>query len=1366
MTIMALFAFVFLNAVCVLLSLSAPNLPSYEISALHDLYNATNGANWRWKPVGSHWVFTPTANPCVGKWQGITCVLPSPGTTYYVSEISLQSFNLMGAIPESVGVYSHLKSLKLRNNHVTGTIPASASNLTQLQDLDLHLNLLSGTIPDALGSLSQLTYLYLASNQLESTIPAALGSLSQLTFLELGYNRLNGTIPDALGSLSQLTVLSLRANQLEGTIPAALGSLSHLTDLDLHSNQLEGTIPAALGSLSQLTDLDLHYNQLEGTIPAALGSLSQLTYLDLDSNQLDGTIPAALGSLSQLTDLDLHYNQLEGTIPAALGSLSQLTFLYLTFNQLTGTIPAALGSLSQLTDLDLFYNQLTGTIPAELASLSHLRYLHLASNQLEGTIPAALGSLSQLTVLDLSSNQLEGTILTALGTLSQLTYLDLASNQLEGTIPAALGSLNQLTFLGLEDSKLDGTIPDSISMLQHVTSLYLQGNRLTGSLPAQIGNMTALQFFYASDNLLHGSLPDSFKQLSALQELQLYNNSLSGPLYGKFSTLSGLNLVLLSTNRFSGPLDDAFNATLQTNMSTIQVNNNQLTGTLPDEVFKLPALLNFVAVSNCFHGTIPLAACSSSALSGLILDGLSSATSCRRALPSGAYLLSRSVGGTLPVCLFQLPALTTLHLSGNKFTGSVPSTLALSNILYDVSLSHNSLTGAIPEVIQQRRWYNLDLSYNRLSATLSEDFGAKQSAYSAQLNLTENECAVSLENNRLSGRIPGYLQSLQNVSILGTNLFSCALDGAHLPAQDSDRDNYQCGSSGFDVPYYVWLILTGVGCSGLAWAARSPADVLRRWYDSSQRVVDDRPVLASLMHAMDALCSANLYAGTFVVVVLVPCYVALSHYSGTLTHQYAWAVSAAFLSGVAPVAVELPLWLLLTVLMLAMLRRASLLANYLTRGYRSWSQTSSAASIHSITKAGRFVISMTFLLIDVVVVVGVNVLYVYIAIYQSSALLVLAQVLMSFFKLLWNSVCMDAILRALVGRVAPQLLVGQGYAKAYRVRLMSLQVFTALLNSVVVPCLVVAAVSPNCFYNVFQPAPTVRSVLSYKGCSNLDVFGECYAFAYVRVATSYDAPFTYSYQCSSSLITYYAPAFVNLCIITVFAVPSAQLVSLQLLQRLPLGSNGGYAQGLLRLIVPPILRPLPDQTAERDAAHTVPYVQASRILVSLATSLSVLLTFGAVFPPLGLALTFTAAATVLFTKLTIGRFLCGAEDRGQLATYLAILEQQCDGAGSAGFLRGTAWMLVTLTCLFYTLFLFDTLGDAVGFRGALWVLIVVPLLPAVLYAGVAFAERGSSSGVAEGEARPKEAEVGGATGDVELSVVGTVSPVHSATEKF
>jgi hypothetical protein len=42
--------------------------------------------------------------------------------------------------------------------------------------------------------------------------------------------------------------------------------------------------------------------------------------------------------------------------------------------------------------------------------------------------------------------------------------------------------------------------------------------------------------------------------------------------------------------------------------------------------------------------------------------------------------------------------------------------------------------------------------------------------------------------------------------------------------------------------------------------------------------------------------------------------------------------------------------------------------------------------------------------------------------------------------------------------------------------------------------------------------------------------------------------------------------------------------------------------------------------------------------------------------------------------------------------------------------------VLAMSCVFYTLFLFDTLGDEVGFAGAFWVLIAVPLLPVMALA--------------------------------------------------
>jgi hypothetical protein len=52
---------------------------------------------------------------------------------------------------------------------------------------------------------------------------------------------------------------------------------------------------------------------------------------------------------------------------------------------------------------------------------------------------------------------------------------------------------------------------------------------------------------------------------------------------------------------------------------------------------------------------------------------------------------------------------------------------------------------------------------------------------------------------------------------------------------------------------------------------------------------------------------------------------------------------------------------------------------------------------------------------------------------------------------------------------------------------------------------------------------------------------------------------------------------------------------------------------------------------------------------------------------------------------------------------------------------------VTASCWFYTLFLFDTLGDAVGFQHAYWVLIVVPVMPLGLFGAIQIYKANQSS---------------------------------------
>ena len=68
--------------------------------------------------------------------------------------------------------------------------------------------------------------------------------------------------------------------------------------------------------------------------------------------------------------------------------------------------------------------------------------------------------------------------------------------------------------------------------------------------------------------------------------------------------------------------------------------------------------------------------------------------------------------GSIPPCIFNLPNLQTLHLSGNGFSGMLPNSLPVN--LTDLSLSHNFIKGTLSTSIQRMYFSKLDLANNKV----------------------------------------------------------------------------------------------------------------------------------------------------------------------------------------------------------------------------------------------------------------------------------------------------------------------------------------------------------------------------------------------------------------------------------------------------------------------------------------------------------------------------------------------------------------------------------------------------------------------------------------------------------------------------
>ena len=105
--------------------------------ALAAFYDATDGDNWVIRDYfasGELDIKWMTDAP-MGKWLGI--ITNEEGL---VTELDLQSVDIVGTIPPELGNLSALRLLNLQGNHLRGQIPSELGNLSCLEELHLYNN--------------------------------------------------------------------------------------------------------------------------------------------------------------------------------------------------------------------------------------------------------------------------------------------------------------------------------------------------------------------------------------------------------------------------------------------------------------------------------------------------------------------------------------------------------------------------------------------------------------------------------------------------------------------------------------------------------------------------------------------------------------------------------------------------------------------------------------------------------------------------------------------------------------------------------------------------------------------------------------------------------------------------------------------------------------------------------------------------------------------------------------------------------------------------------------------------------------------------------------------------------------------------
>ncbi len=1373
-----------------------PKLSTTEFNSLHDFYNATNGLFWRWHNVSvqsTPWNFSiPGVNPCLDDWQGLICNCGVTSCT--VNVLYLDHHNLTGHLPDSMENFSKMSLLVLRGNNITGTITRSIGNMTDLEVLDLSYNRLYGEIP------------------------SSIGRLTKLHSLNLGVNRLT-KIPEELYELRQLQGLDITINRIKYPISPRLGNLSNLMTLQLQGNGMTGSIPESIGNLQNLATLDLGGNNFHSSLPKTFYQLYNLTSCLITSSKLTGTISPFVGNLTKLRVLDISHNLLHSSIPSEIGNLLNLNILYLSNNQLTNIIPTSILNLTSLDALYLQSNFLFGK--ADFLSNMNLNIFYLHENFLTGTFLFGPTLFQKVTYFDLSQNSFTGPSPWQEDIEAPyLAWYIIFTNFFTGNFPK-VAKTPLLRFYVTKENQITGSIPSHF-FINSTRSLYylsLAENYYSGTIPLSIGNFTKINQFDFNNNLFHGKLPETIGNLHELVVLDIDENLFTGTVPETLSNLIFLQELMIQNNFFVGNLDKLLNCSKQSFITNIDVSGNSFTGTLSTGIFtRSTQLSSFAAGNNCLVGTIPSDICQAKTLVSLTLDGLATAENCRKYLFSGlssqftGFVVNRFIGSTIPICLFEMPNIQLLHLSGNGLSGSIPKDLNISSSLTDLALSSNSLEGTIPDTIQFRQWDSLDLSYNKFSGTLSEGFVS-----------ISNSGELLLEVNRLSGQIPSNVLGTLNISILNGNIFQCDTLQTDLPHNDPNYNKYTCGSDSANDVLYAWLsavivvpllaLLVWRGISKVKTSFKELIMTLKVWKDALRSEDPKKINILRLSLYFGEVRKAAAILSIYSLIVLIPTYANLTVYSATYTIQYAWTISAMLMTGVITaivmfVCLGVLIWLFFTLIQRVLLnidRKAPkpVIRNSENIGSNSDNSERSSATTSSSTRPVHSALTYIIVALINLLVMGVaDFSYVYIILNYSTDVVSVTAAALALFRLgtnnfiLWSALPLTS--EWLLG-LQQRIFCNGSMDTAGSPKSPMRHYSTAdihyleniiLLNNIIIPGLAIMFTLPDCFYNALFAASSITSSYVYYSCEQyIDPLSIGHICKPQKKTIHYNPPYLYSYQCSSKIVINYVPVYAIMFLLVGIIIPIMKVFlkvcydsfneenassDSSLFKRRDTNNSWKTTwRKMIKHILPEYFKGFKidlkhainaeknnndendeednssnsnnetDQDAtkkkEMNRRSTFVISMVSRIsrmtgklmgakgekprlfskltmTVQINSYLTILMCFGALFPPLALIAAMSIYSITYFEELCIGWLLTETRRLGfGYAWYEEQIERECEGVEESSNL--TIWSTLVVSCCLYSYMIFDTMGDSVGWKAALPMTLMMMLMPLALFIG-------------------------------------------------
>lgn len=261
-----------------------------------------------------------------------------------------------------------------------------------------------------------------------------------------------------------------------------------------------------------------------------------------------------------------------------------------------------------------------------------------------------------------SVNNLYGEIPTEIGELTEMRWFEVQNDYLIGTIPDSLSKWTQMHTMLLGGNYLHGGFPSSFEGNEMLGTLFIDRNRFNSTFPNVLATLKNLEWLDAEDNNFKGSLPEAIADLKLLSEFN----------FCSFLLFMSAHSFLLNQRSLT-PQIYIFSVAGQLN-----VNNNSLTGYLPDSWDEDNLIEDFEVAQNDFKGPLPAT--------------LASARFLKDFRASGNQLT-----GEIPLAYYKWEKLEELYLDENKFVGELPQNKEpFYDGLQELSIHNNGFAGNFP----------------------------------------------------------------------------------------------------------------------------------------------------------------------------------------------------------------------------------------------------------------------------------------------------------------------------------------------------------------------------------------------------------------------------------------------------------------------------------------------------------------------------------------------------------------------------------------------------------------------------------------------------------------------------------------------